>query len=107
MIKSFLAASMAAVLLIGPSAASDDDRGCAPMVKRALNAAGIPDDNVAGTVYTREFLGGTEGVLVGVNAWTRLKSCASGWVVINMHLDCAVIQIYTDGPCRVAGIKEG
>lgn len=104
-----LIASVLAVMIGSPAAAFEGHEPtiCAPAVTRILNAAGVAQSNVSDTAYLKEKLSGPDGVVVGYNAWSRLNSCRSGYLVIEMHLDCSMVQMYTFGECRVKGIEEG
>ncbi len=78
---------------------------CAPTVQRTLSDAGIASSNIADITYVRE-RSDEDAPIVGYTAWIRLKSCQSGYVVINLSRHCYVHQTYTDGACRVNGIKQ-
>lgn len=107
--KKLFAATIVALTALPASAAFQNNSPsmCAPVVKRTLAASGVAQSNVFDTAYVVDRSGTNEGVVVGYFAWTRLKSCKSGYVVIEMRIDCSVSQTYTDGACRVPGIEEG
>ncbi len=104
-----LFAAVVAVTIGLPAAAFEGHEPtiCAPAVTRIMTEAGVAQSNVSDTAYLKEKLSGPDGVVIGYNAWSRLNSCRSGYLVIEMHLDCSVAQIYTFGECRVKGVEEG
>ena len=94
----------------GPSSAGfmmGSPEDCAPRVAEALRAVGIGPDQVASTIYLMETAGGREAIAVGVAAWSRIKSCKSGYVVVQLDLLCHPYQTYSFGECRVKGVPEG
>jgi hypothetical protein len=40
------------------------------------------------------------------DAWIRLESCDSGYLVINLTRGCMVKQSYTTGDCSVEGLSD-
>jgi len=39
--------------------------------------------------------------VLGLRAWVRVKSCPSGYLVIDLPRTCFVRQSYTRGGCRL------
>lgn len=102
--------TIAAALAAVPAAAYDgmtEPEDCAPQVAAELSAAGIPEVARTGTNYVKEKTGDSEGVEIGIAAWTRLSTCRSGYVVVYMDLECRPWQTYTFGDCRVSGVPRG
>ncbi len=96
-----------AMMAISTSASAQWGRSsCAPTVQRTLSDAGIASSDIANIRYVSERASGDDDHDVGYTAWVRLKSCRSGYVVINLSRHCYVHQTYTDGACRVNGIKQ-
>ena len=96
-----------AVMAISTSASAQWERNsCAPTVQRTLSDAGIASSDIADIAYVTERSGGESTFIVGYTAWVRLNSCRSGYVVINLTTQCWLEQTYTDGACRVNGIKQ-
>ena len=97
-----------AVMAISTSVSAQWGRGgCAPTVQRTLSDAGIASSDIADITYVGERGGGDNDRIIGYTTWIRLKSCRSGYVVINLSRHCYVEQTYTFGACRVNGIKQG
>ena len=80
---------------------------CGATVQRTLSDAGVASSDIDSVTYIRERSTDDDGRIVGYTAWVRLKSCRSGYVVVNLSRHCWVEQTYTDGACRVNGIKQG
>ena len=49
--------------------------------------------------------GGDDERIEGYSAWVWVKSCKSGYVVVDFDRQCSVSQIYAHGDYRVPGIK--
>ena len=99
---------LVAVMAISTSVSAQWGRNsCAPTVQRTLSDAGIASSDIASVTYVRERASGDDDRIIGYTAWVRLKSCQSGYVVVDMSRHCHVSQIYTDGTCRVNGVKQG
>jgi len=81
--------------------------GCGAAVERALSDAGVASSDISDIAYIRQHSTDDDGGIAGYTAWVRLKSCGSGYVVVDLSRDCWVDQIYTDGGCQVRGIKAG
>ena len=96
--------ALAVVVMAVPAGVVAEDH-CAPAVERKLQSLGLGSSDVREANYIVE--DDSMGTLMGVRAWLRLKSCATGYLVLDMHLDCGEIQTFTDGPCRVPGVPEG
>ena len=95
-----------AVMAISTDVSAQSRNSCVPTVQRTLSDAGIASSDIADITYVRERSGGDANVTLGYTAWIRLNSCRSGYVVINLTTQCWVEQTYTDGACRVNGIKR-
>ncbi len=96
-----------AMMAISTSASAQWGRNsCVPTVQRTLSDAGIASSDIGDIAYVSERGGGDNDRIVGYTAWVRLNSCRSGYVVINLSRHCYVHQTYTDGACRVNGIKQ-
>ena len=96
-----------AVMAISTSVSAEWGRSsCAPTVQRTLSDAGIASSDIADIRYVTQRASLDDDKIVSYTAWVRLKSCRSGYVVINMSRHCWVAQTYTDGACRVHGIKQ-
>ncbi len=80
---------------------------CADVVRQTLGAAGVASSDVSDIAYVKERGAGDDGQVEGYMAWVRLKSCSSGYVVIDLSRHCDLNHSYTDGACRVDGITPG
>ena len=94
-----------AVMAISTNVSAQSRNSCVPMVQRTLSDAGIASSDIADITYVREWSSDND-FIAGYTARVRLKSCRSGYVVINLSTNCWVEQTYTDGACRVNGIKQ-
>jgi hypothetical protein len=95
---------VAAMAIAASASAQGGRNNCTPTVQRVLSDAGVPSSDVGDIAYIRER---DEDRVIGYTAWIRLNSCPSGYVVIDLATSCYVAQTYTDGACRVKGIKQG
>ena len=95
------------VLLPGRIVCADDAHICAPEIDTKISALGLKFGDITERLMYNKNTADGEGVTVGYIAWMRVKSCKTGWLVINLHKDCDLIQTFTDGQCRIAGVNPG
>lgn len=95
------------LVLPGHAVFADDPHICAPAIDGKISALGLKSGDITERLMYNENTADGEGVTVGYYAWMRVKSCKTGWLVMNMHKDCDLIQTYTDGPCRIPGVNPG
>lgn len=95
-----------AVFALSTAAAAAGQWGarCHPTVQKSLSAAGIGSGDIGDVSYTRFRNGGDDTGIAGYNAWVRVKSCKSGYVVVETDTFCNHIQTYAFGQCRVPGL---
>jgi hypothetical protein len=96
-ILSFLAAACT-------TTASRD--GCQGAVNAEIAKFGITPDRIAQTVVSQQFDAGEDGRVIGHTFWMRLKSCGSGYLIVDTNSFCHIQQVYTTGDCRVAGVTH-
>lgn len=97
----FFFALAAALSAAGPAWALD----CRQEAQQELQKLGVTAEDMTSIRYVEKFNPTETGPdVLGVRAWVRLKSCASGYLVVDMTRSCFVRQSYTRGECRRAGI---
>lgn len=87
-----------------PPAAAQTERYAAKTAER-LAELGIDESQVRSIQYALKYNPQDRGPsIVGAKAWIRLTSC-SGYLIVDMNRSAFVLQTYTEGDCRVAGVK--
>lgn len=92
---------------LGFAVHADESHVCTPAIDTTTSALGLDRSDITNRQIYAEKTGDSEGVLVGYYAWLRVKPCDSGWLVMNFHEDCELIQAFTDGACRIPGVNPG
>ncbi len=78
---------------------------CAQAVNQKIQDIGLkPGDVLSKTIIVDR--AGKEGGIMGYKAWTRLKSCQSGYLMMNMQTDCTIYEVFTSGKCNVSGVSH-
>lgn len=80
---------------------------CQSTVEAEIDRLTINRADVTGITFDRKTRssGNSDEVTVGINAWVKLNSC-QGAVIVDLHTNCKVRQVYTRGQCRVDGVKS-
>ncbi len=105
--RTFVGALVAVAAFSAGVSAQGGRSHCADVVQQTLGAAGVAPSDIGDIAYVRELSTGDNRRVEGYTAWVRLKSCKSGYVVIDLSRHCDLNQSYTHGSCRVAGINPG
>ncbi len=85
-------------------AAAQTERYAAKTAER-LAELGIDESEVRSIQYALKYNPQDRGPnIVGAKAWIRLTSC-TGYLIVDMNRSAFVLQTYTEGDCRVAGVK--
>ena len=79
---------------------------CQSAVDARLQKDGIALNRVISTDVTRDISSGEDGLLYGYMYWMKMKSCKKGHLIFNLNLDCEVFEVFTDGPCQIAGVPR-
>ena len=78
---------------------------CAQAVNQKIQEIGLkPGDVLSKTIIVER--AGTEGGVMGHTAWNRLKSCQSGYLIMNMQTNCTIVEVFTSGKCNVSGVSH-
>ncbi len=78
---------------------------CAQAVNQKIQETGLkPGDVLSNTITVDR--AGKEGGVLGYIAWIRLKSCQSGYLMMNMQTDCTIFEVFTSGKCNVSGVSH-
>lgn len=100
-----LALALALVAALAFSAAGPASAyQCEQQVERALKDNGVQQEDVSSVKVVRRSAGAKSASNYTLDAWTRLKSCGNGAVVVHMTKYCLVQDVYTTGSCRVADL---
>jgi hypothetical protein len=82
---------------------ADGPEACAGTVERVLAEHGLTD-RVTGVEYDVNYSYGVEDRRpIGINARVGLEGC-EGRLVVDLHTNCSVRDVYTSSGCRIAGI---
>ena len=79
---------------------------CQPAVDAQLQKAGIAANRVTSTDVVRDITDPEKGRIDGYTYWMRMKSCKKGHLLINLDENCGVLQVFTDGSCKIAGVPQ-
>ena len=78
---------------------------CHEDAERELARLSVTAEDIASFRYVEKLNPTDRGPdVLGVRAWLRLKSCDSGYLVVDMTRSCFVRQSYTRGTCRWQGV---
>src|SRR3546814_17317970 len=89
-----------------PATAQPDTRLCNAEVESKLRELPLAEGDIKSVRVVEETnLDEFGPPILGVEGWVRLNSC-SGWLVINMRPTCYILQTYTRGDCRIAGVPS-
>ena len=70
-----------------------------------LDRVGVPRDTVTKILYGERTLGSDENKrLSGIDAYVTLSNCERGSLIVAMHPNGRVYQVYTRRGCEVAGV---
>ena len=70
-----------------------------------LAELGIDQSQVRSIRYALKRRAGDRGPsIAGAKAWIRLTGC-SGYLIVDMNRVAYILQTYTEGDCRVEGVK--
>ena len=67
---------------------------------------GIAPDQISATTVSPQTESGEDHRTVGYTYWMRLKSCSSGYLIVDTNNFCHVQQVYTTGECQVRGVEH-
>src|SRR3546814_2265143 len=100
-----LAAAVVSLSLVaGTTAAGAYD--CEAEVNRTLQEQGVRQDNVESVKLVRRSAGANPSSNYTLGAWSRLKSCSSGALVVHLTRYCFVQDVYTTGECSVGSLPD-
>ena len=95
---TWLLPSLLAALAAGPALALD----CSREAEQEIARLGLGATDVSDLRYVEKLNPSETGPdVLGVRAWMRVKSCPSGYLVIDLTRSCFVRQSYTRGGCRL------
>ena len=70
-----------------------------------LAELGVDESQVKSIRYALKYNPQDRGPsIIGAKAWIRLTTC-SGYLIVDMNRAAYVLQTYTEGDCRVEGVK--
>jgi len=92
--------------LAAACAAPVERRGCEGAVNAAIAAVGVAPDRIASTAVSPQTESGDEHRTIGYTYWMRLKSCNSGYLIVDTNNFCHVEQVYTTGECQIGGVRH-
>ena len=88
-----------------PPAAAQSTDHYAAQTAETLAELGIPESQVKSIKYALKYNPQDRGPsIIGAKAWVRLTTC-SGYLVVDMRRTAYVLQAYTEGDCRIEGVK--
>src|SRR3546814_7766889 len=100
-----LAAAVVSLSLVaGTTAAGAYD--CEAEVNRTLQEQGVRQDNVESVKLVRRSAGANPSLNYTLDAWSRMKSCSSGALVVHMTRSCFVKDVYTRSECSVGSLPD-
>jgi hypothetical protein len=92
--------------ILGFSTAASAD--CLDTATKAIEAKGVTDWKRTDPAPKLEEVyqnSQTSETLIGYQAWFRVAQCEKGYVVVNMRTSCAIMDIWSEGSCRVPGLR--
>jgi hypothetical protein len=95
---TWLLPSLLAALAAGPALALD----CQRETEEEMARLGLGTEDISDIRYVEKYNPSETGPdVLGVRAWMRIKSCTSGYLVIDLTRTCFVRQSYTRGGCHL------
>ncbi len=77
---------------------------CEEQIRKALSEVPIEDSDIESIQVRRSGGGGRSSSNYSLDAWIRLKSCSSGYLMVALSSRCHVQDTYTKGGCQVSGL---
>ena len=94
-------------LCLGAACASPvTERGCEGTVMSEIAKVGVARDQISSLTISPQTQSDEDHRTVGYTYWMRLKSCRSGYLIVDTTNFCYIEQVYTTGECRVSGVKH-
>ena len=77
---------------------------CEEQIRKALSKVPIDESDIESIQVRRSGGGGRSSSNFSLDAWIRLKSCSSGYLMVALSSRCHVQDTYTKGNCQVSGL---
>jgi|GEM_PF-1469124 len=106
---AMLVALLAGGLAAGPATADGKrGRGCEANARAALADVGISAGDIREFKISVQSTTNSQGnrKTTGYFAWTKIKQCGKGSVVVSMTPQCKPVSVYTRSGCQVAGLED-
>jgi hypothetical protein len=93
------------VLVSGCSAGYSDPDRCAGVAVATVARAGIARADITRLVTTTN-VAGEANLISDIQTWMSVRQCPRGSIIVQMTTSCVVQTVYTQGGCRIPGVRS-